>query len=1085
MNLQDSSTIEILRMGSAVKSFTRVNEQPLGRNQRGINVIGLIIWIVLAVIIMGGVTALFQATSQQTAIGAEQNQQQQSILNALNRISRDVSNSERIVYAGEKEIVIDVTVGPEDAKVVERRRYFLNDADKKVYEYSKVIKRGELYSVSTATTDWEQPTIQRKATTVVNVDTSVPLPFLRYWKSDDATTPLSTPRFESKDTELIARVDINLTAKVANKGNVALGTSAVPRSTTNLGGLIDSGTLTATCPAFTATREGNNVVLRWDKAEGAEKYEVTRNGMTLSTINNDPNLAKYSYSDAPGTSAVVMNYMLKVHTATTIANCIDSVTPIIITPGATQLTSDLVPLTTKDGSGDPVSTAWSNAGQTTKVELKWQKVDIASGYVIYKQRLDNSGAPQGQRVTVATLEEYPYVDKSNSEKAATTLSYQADAGWDEHWEWSIKILSRTGDNDQTPETRTLSYPNPVTNASISALPVAQGAAGRVSDSDLAAGFGNTRITWTYTAGMEARGFDIYRSAIDAPATNFPAGFTKIGTANIGETEFFDRRSELGSTYGYYVVAKNKSGFSNSYASRRVQQLQYPADPAIAPVSLNGSRDMTDGTNRVMWSAVKSASGYHVERLRNDVTNDTPVCLSGTNCSTNSGTVNASTTELIDSNSVIQPATRFRYGVYAYNATGLSPQTVTKVTLTQRPTAPALRTTANPTLNSTWASMAWNHTAGAWCSPGAYTGASNSSTCQYRQTQYNNNGSFLTQDSFYSLSYNWGNQDWGRKYHYDVQARNAAISNGGWSDPSGRVTFDTYPADFAVGIWNGDQTGYNAQRVNYDSAIGYGGWGDVRQAGYTTVAIGDARGTREISMVRVHDGWQATSGDGSLLLPPWDIPAGNWGDNDGTKIGARTWSLIAAPGTTYRYDLTAKSLENELTRSKSTANTTTPADIPMRGAVAVVCSGPGNGDGTGYQPHPGQIISGRVDYSDLRARYGWYDKTAVQKLYGGSPQSYWGVGWHDVDRSGNGNGITATGGNGYFRNITNGFNFTNVAYGRTDSATLSGFINNSIYTYDGCAPSGAPMQEPGDACYVATYAGCTALNPDQRPKWLSR
>jgi hypothetical protein len=100
----------------------------------------------------------------------------------------------------------------------------------------------------------------------------------------------------------------------------------------------------------------------------------------------------------------------------------------------------LIPETTFDSFDNPVSTAWSSAGETTKVKVTWQKVDIASGYVISRQQLDNSGAPIGAQYIEATLEGYPYVDQNASILAPAELSHLADVKWDEHWE-GIKVLS--------------------------------------------------------------------------------------------------------------------------------------------------------------------------------------------------------------------------------------------------------------------------------------------------------------------------------------------------------------------------------------------------------------------------------------------------------------------------------------------------------------------------------------------------------------------------------------------------------------------------------------------------------------------
>lgn len=1047
-------------------------------NQLGINMVGLIVWAFLAVIVMGGVGALFVTTSQQTAVGAEQGQQQSSILNALNRVSRDVTMSNPIVYASDSEIVLDVKT---ESGSIERRRYIVDPAAKTMREYSKVVSQGDAYDPTDANNYWNA-NVQRNAVTVTAVDPTASVPFLTYYdsKSTQITGVIST----SKNAEAIARVDVALTAGVANKGNVSLSTSAVPRSTTNLGATATS--VLPTCPAFTATLEGDNVTLRWDKASSdTTSYEVTRNGVMINRVDvTDQTVLKYYYTDSPGSSGTVLNYMLKVISPAGISNCTDSIRPIVIMPGATQLTADLIPLTTVDSSGVPVSTAWSNASETTQVNLKWPKVSIASGYILYKQPLDNSGNPTGDRVLVATLDSYPYIDQNSTTTAPDNLSYAVNVGWDEQWEWTIKVLSRSGDNDQTPAIRTLSYPKPVIDVSTLAVPLA-GNGDVVSSSDIAAGKGNTKITWNYSAGMEARGFDIYRSVIDQPATNFPAGFTKIGSTDAGVNQFYDRNAEFGSTYGYFVVAKNSSGFANSYASKLVQQLQFPPDPVLVPVGANGSRD-NQGTNTLMWNAAKSASGYHV--YRRDTVTGTMVCLSSSDCTVPSGGLSGSTLSYTDSSSAITPASQYRYGAYAYNATGNSPSLAAAVTLTQRPSAPTLNVTAIPTLSSNTTSMAWNHTAGSWCVSGSYDSsyAGNTTNCSYEELQKHNDGSTMYTGTFYGTSIDWNNQDWGRHYTYQVRARNAAVTGNGWSDYSNTTSSDTYPSPYNLNVWNGDSSGNQSQRVNYDSQVDVGGWGNVRKAGYTTAAWGTIPGASKVDVVRVHDQWQVTSGDSSLLLPQSDTISGTAYAGSSGYVTSGTWTLIASPGTTYRFDFVATSIENSLTRSMSTSNTITPADVPMAGAVQIICAGPGNGDSTGTQSWPNQIIAARTAYTNLSSRYGYFEHTAVQKLY--SPyqgSGVWSNGWVGVAQGGNGDGIITSNGVGYFQNIENGFTFVNRANGRSESATLGWFDIQVIYTFSTCPPTGQPMDEPSDACYGYTYAGCTALNPDQRPRWLSR
>jgi hypothetical protein len=500
------------------------------------------------------------------------------------------------------------------------------------------------------------------------------------------------------------------------------------------------------------------------------------------------------------------------------------------------------------------------------------------------------------------------------------------------------------------------------------------------------------------------------------------------------------------------------------------------------VGVSGSRDISDGTNRVMWTAAKSATGYHVQRANLAATSI--VCLTAADCTVPSGGTTA--TSYDDSSAAITPATKHTYVAYSYNATGLSPKLAANVTLTQRPVAPTLSKTASPTLTTTNTAMSWNATAGSWCVSGTYTGSGNN--CEYQQRQYNNNGSIKYTDDAYAASFTWGNQAWGRHYTYNVRARNAAIYNGGWSNTSNTISADSYPSPFSVGIWNGNASGANKQRINYKSKEEVGGWGDKSIAGYTTTSWSAGTGTKSISVVRNHDSWQTISSTASLLLPSVARPVGTIGDDGAGNYDAGTWSYIAAPGTRYDYDYVATSLENTLTRTVGTGYTYTPTDVPTAGAVAVVCSGPGNGDTTGTLDHPAQLIAARTAYPNFDSRYGYYSNTSVEKLFNsktnGVVSGIKSNGFVNVAPGASGDNIRTHNGLGYFRNITNGFSFTNEASGRTDSATLSSFTIGVIYTFDQCVGSGQTMQEPPDACYGTTYAGCMGLNPSDRPRWLS-
>jgi hypothetical protein len=173
-------------------------------------------------------------------------------------------------------------------------------------------------------------------------------------------------------------------------------------------------------------------------------------------------------------------------------------------------------------------------------------------------------------------------------------------------------------------------------------------------------------------------------------------------------------SPIRGCFDLWLRHPKKSGFSN-FQQQGVQQ-PVPADRTILRSSIHATND---GTNRIIWNPAKSAAGYHIERFTLDLS--TVLCLSAPACNPSINGLSAGTTQYDDSRSDVDPSTRFSYGVHSYNATGFGPQRAAKPTLTQRPIAPTLTKTSSPTPDSLNTTMSWNHTAGTWCVPGAYTG----------------------------------------------------------------------------------------------------------------------------------------------------------------------------------------------------------------------------------------------------------------------------------------------------------------------------------------------------------------------------
>jgi hypothetical protein len=607
--------------------------------------------------------------------------------------------------------------------------------------------------------------------------------------------------------------------------------------------------------------------------------------------------------------------------------------------------------------------------------------------------------------------------------------------------------------------------------------------------------------------MEARGFDIYRSAIDTPSS----GFAKIGSVDTGVNEFVDRKAELGSTYGYKIVAKNSSGFANHFDSKVAQQLQYPADPTITPLGQNGTRDLDKFMNRVMWSASKSANSYVVLRDGSEMYRGAALTL-------------------IDHAVEIKASSRFTYSVYAKNMTGDSPRLDnSSVVVTQRPAAPDMKRDIAPNLNSTTTKVSWTHTGGKWCVPGAYEGKGDN--CAYEQRQYAVNGSLRHAATEYVTSFNWGNQDWGRHYTYDVRAQNAAITNGGWSEPSNGAEADTYPGNFGVAFVRGDNSGNQSQRFMYNSSFITTNTSETDHtrefngAAHTSIAWGTPAGSRTVLWERFPEagGANVSSTDKSLALPASTYLSG-WVDWAKSNVSTQ----LAAPGAQYGARVTAWSVENNLTRSINSASSVlTPADMPQSGFMQVVCSGPWDATPAGYgqaaaieyakRSFASQSYGSRLQSLNKAPRYGWYSDTVIQGRQqdaSGVGASYWSKGpdgrfWF-VEKMAKGQLGYYQYGNGIVRNWDqgnpNGFDGQSIGqathrYNVGHGFTLYNRINNDPHlnsywmfilmdeaaTRGGCGDN--KFVEPYDACYEwSGTAGCFQLNQngtDGRPRWTTK
>lgn len=1091
--------------------------------QRGESMISLFIWIFLAVAVMGGVVTMFVSSSKTTVTSAQHTQQQGAILNALNRVSRDVTDSDPIIYASPTEMVVDVRgTNASDSGTVERRRYLYLPARNSIVWQKKNVPSGTAYDPSNLTVEWPSTNVQSTIVADMKPLVTGDDPVFRYF--DKASVEVTALPATGAVAEAIARVDMKATANVLTKGNVSLSTSAVPRSRV-IGDTPEAAT--PVCPAFTALlNPDSTVTLRWASAPGANSYTVARNGADLTpTITvTDPNQPGYQLIDTPstaGSTTQVFTYLLKVNNAAGTASCRGEIQTIIMETPATAFNAVLLPATIFNAPNDPKSTGWTAAGELTRVKMDWTPVLSGSGYQVFRQQKSDTGALIGTTRTLVYSTDDPSVS------TYTQTIAPGDDG--ENWEWSIKVLARTGDNDQSNRKTTLTYPTPVTQTKATA-----------------SAFNINTITWTgHNGGVGSLGYDIYRSAIDPSGTPAENSYTKIGSTPAAVQTFDDKTVELGSTYWYYVVAKNTSGFSNQFTATKATQLQFPPDPVMKMAAVagdGGSQDIADGQNRINWNASKSAAGYHVWRTK--AQDSSTQCLTGATCTefdaTNvagngnnvPGTVAGTATSYVDSSSVITASTRYNYVAYAYNRTGLSPKLAAAITLTQRPAAPVQNKTADPTLDTTVTALAWNKlSAGYWCNPAPAVAGNE---CTYTARQYNNGGTEVANASVTSGGYNWNNQGWGRHYTYSLTAKNNAFYKGGVSNASNVLSADTYPGDFGMNAYASDPWGNNNKRYMFtttaltsntsetDHTLGSQG------AQYLSLGWGTSAGARQYNWARASGCSNAASCTGAASA---SMPTAQW--IGGVADANTNWSWnVASPGTTYWSSITATSAENNLTRDKSGNTITTPADLPQQGYQQIVCNGPWdappywittNADAASYAQrtftpqsygsrlinfnqnpkygaYSNTIMQGKYEGANaVASRYNWYDAYGnaymIERMAKGSEGYYTGGYWYNYN-AGSAPGVNS--GQAYDSNtvgqaphrykVGTGMKIYNQLWGdpSLDSYWIMTIVDEEA-TRGGC-DKGSGFIEPYDACYEWDGNGaCTTLNQygtDGRPRWFT-
>jgi fibronectin type 3 domain-containing protein len=150
----------------------------------------------------------------------------------------------------------------------------------------------------------------------------------------------------------------------------------------------------------------------------------------------------------------------------------------------------------------------------------------------------------------------------------------------------------------------------------------------------------------WNASVQATSFEVWRSTSSSSTSA-----AKIGTPTT--TTYDDTRATPGTTYYYWVKAKNSqgtSGFSSADTGYR------PLAPAY-PTGVIATDGTCTGAVRVTWNAVSGASAYEVWR--------------GTDSSTAGAEMRGGTTATTYDDTSAHPGTTYYYWIKARNAAGTS------------------------------------------------------------------------------------------------------------------------------------------------------------------------------------------------------------------------------------------------------------------------------------------------------------------------------------------------------------------------------------------------------------------------------
>lgn len=1020
-----------------------------------------------AAVISGGVS-YFGEVSQTAATSTVLQDRTSRVTESLNRTAQNIQVSDPVIYAAPDQMMT-ASVDPAGNKVM-TRWLKANNA------YYQQTWTGFTGTYMPDPGLWIAPTVQsstapngdgQQTTTTLIADTAATgTPTFAYTGAtgnviDASVAPLTSTAGNTNQIKLVS-VSLAANTVLASDGTqqfYANTTSAAPRNTA--AGVSDGVVAAPVCPAlsFTAASTPTQPELTWTPVPGAVSYVIYRN----STIAATPTAPTTTWKDTANPAGVSDSTTYRVLAQSAGGATSDSCRPAVWRP---QIGLPVLINTSVQPAG-PDPSAWNGSPLTTpRVVFNWNAVTGTSGYELLFREVDPAtGNPVGSGA-------YTNIQLNSG---ITTYTWDA-GGWGKRYEWYLKADARSGQSSESRHIQVLTHPTAPANTTVKAS---------YRDNTN----GTNDLTWTGVSS--ATRYDIWR---------YNAGSSGAATL-VGSTTGLSYSDTVayGTTYTYYIAARNsgprgtdatgadvtadrsspspESAAAAANKAAQITQLQYPPIPTIAAMgaAATNTRDY-DGTNRIIWNPAVSATGYQVGRFT--VSAATLTCLTGSNCNVNSSGTTA--TQLDDP---AKPGSQSDYAVLAYNATGMSKAFSAKARLTQRPPAQALTITRAPSLTDDSASFtgiqnadSGNSGADLFCT---------SSTCTY-ELQRNGSTYYTSGHTQSGAVLNYPNQanPPGATIDYRVRSKNAAITNGGYSDTLPAVV-NTYPGAFATGqslgdAWGNSQSRFRVNLVNTDTS----GSSTAIQNGYSTLWYGTSAGATWFDFSRsVDSSHEGESGDPNVGLPDRNWYYGSYGGG-----GQNHWTVIASPGTIYHHTVIAHAA-NGLQRVVITGGFWTPPDVPYTGTTIITCSGNQySNQTTATWNWPNHHIGARLIAFNHGVLYGDYSATGIIGMtwyqgQGPTDTSWTTLNWWDGSPD-----INSGPGQGYYYGVNNGYRLWNNISGGPNSTTIVQSIAAYATFNNGCGPYGGwwwDLWEPTYACYgYVPGQPCFANNPWNRPQWHS-